>query len=51
MVSLPRNNPDKFYDLVVQVAIIRPGPMVSQMMNPPSSGGREARQNSKQHPD
>ena len=24
MASLPRNNPDKFYDLVVQVAIIRP---------------------------
>ena len=34
MASLPRNNPDKFYDLVVQVAIIRPGPIVGQMMNP-----------------
>ena len=34
MASLPRNLPDKFYDLVVQVAIIRPGPIVGQMMNP-----------------
>ena len=34
MASLPRNSPDKFYDLVVQVAIIRPGPIVGQMMNP-----------------
>jgi error-prone DNA polymerase len=34
MASLPRNNPEKFYDLVVQVAIIRPGPIVGQMMHP-----------------
>jgi error-prone DNA polymerase len=34
MASLPRNNPDKFYDLVVQVAIIRPGPIVGKMMHP-----------------
>ena len=34
MASLPRNNPDEFYDLVVQVAIIRPGPIVGQMMHP-----------------
>ncbi len=34
MASLPRNNPKVFYDLVVQVAIIRPGPIVGQMMNP-----------------
>jgi error-prone DNA polymerase len=34
MSALPRNNPDKFYDLVVQVAIIRPGPIVGKMMNP-----------------
>src|ERR1700710_2242228 len=32
--TLPRNNPTKFYDLVVQVAIIRPGPIVGQMMHP-----------------
>lgn len=34
MASLPRNNPEKFYDLVVQIAIIRPGPIVGKMMNP-----------------
>jgi error-prone DNA polymerase len=34
MASLPRNKPEKFYDLVVQVAIIRPGPIVGQMMHP-----------------
>ena len=34
MASLPRNNPKEFYDLVVQVAIIRPGPIVGKMMNP-----------------
>src|SRR6201984_136602 len=34
MASLPRNCPEKFYDLVVQVAIIRPGPIVGEMMHP-----------------
>jgi error-prone DNA polymerase len=34
MASLPRNSPKEFYDLVVQVAIIRPGPIVGQMMHP-----------------
>jgi error-prone DNA polymerase len=34
MSSLPRNAPKKFYDLVVQVAIIRPGPIVGKMMHP-----------------
>jgi error-prone DNA polymerase len=34
MASLPRNYPVRFYDLVVQVAIIRPGPIVGQMMHP-----------------
>lgn len=34
MASLPRNAPTKFYDLVVQVAIIRPGPIVGKMMHP-----------------
>jgi error-prone DNA polymerase len=34
MASLPRNYPKRFYDLVVQVAIIRPGPIVGQMMHP-----------------
>jgi error-prone DNA polymerase len=34
MSSLPRNNPQRFYDLVAQVALIRPGPIVGQMTNP-----------------
>ena len=34
MASIPRNAPTRFYDLVVQVAIIRPGPIVGQMMHP-----------------
>jgi len=34
MASLPRNHPVKFYDVVVQVAIIRPGPIVGKMMHP-----------------
>jgi DNA polymerase III alpha subunit len=32
--SLPRNHPKKFYDVLVQVAIIRPGPIVGKMMHP-----------------
>jgi len=34
MASIPRNAPRVFYDLVVQVAIIRPGPIVGKMMHP-----------------
>lgn len=34
MASLPRNCPRVFYDVVVQVAIIRPGPIVGKMMHP-----------------
>jgi error-prone DNA polymerase len=34
MSCLPRLQPKRFYDLVVQVAIIRPGPIVGQMVNP-----------------
>ncbi len=34
MATLPRLKPDHFYDLVVQVAIIRPGPIVGKMVHP-----------------
>jgi error-prone DNA polymerase len=34
MTSIPHNAPTRFYDLVVQVAIIRPGPIVGKMMHP-----------------
>ncbi len=34
MASIPHNAPTRFYDLVVQVAIIRPGPIVGKMVHP-----------------
>src|SRR5262245_52101448 len=34
MATLPRMKPDHFYDLVVEVAIIRPGPIIGQMVHP-----------------
>jgi error-prone DNA polymerase len=34
MATLPRLRPSCFYDIVVQVAIIRPGPIVGQMVHP-----------------
>ncbi|MGB0371046.1 MAG: DNA polymerase III subunit alpha [Opitutales bacterium] len=34
MATLPRMKPRQFYDLVVEVAIIRPGPIVGQLAHP-----------------
>jgi error-prone DNA polymerase len=34
MATLPRLKPKEFYDLVVEVAIIRPGPIVGNMVHP-----------------
>ena len=34
MATLPRMKPKNFYDLVVEVAIIRPGPIVGKMVHP-----------------
>ena len=34
MATLPRMKPERFYDLVVEVAIIRPGPITGKMVNP-----------------
>ncbi len=44
MATLPRMKPTCFYDLVVEVAIIRPGPIVGQMVHPYLNrrNGREA---------
>ncbi|HJS24009.1 MAG TPA: error-prone DNA polymerase, partial [Pyrinomonadaceae bacterium] len=44
MSCLPRLRPSKFYDIVVQVAIIRPGPIVGNMVHPylKRRQGREA---------
>src|SRR2546422_9053639 len=44
MSCLPRMRPERFYDVVVQVAIIRPGPIVGNMVHPylKRRQGREA---------
>ena len=44
MSCLPRMRPDHFYDIVVEVAIIRPGPIVGNMVHPylKRRQGREA---------
>jgi error-prone DNA polymerase len=44
MSCLPRLRPQRFYDIVVQVAIIRPGPIVGNMVHPylKRRQGREA---------
>src|SRR5688572_15741134 len=34
MAILPRVKPERFYDIVVQVGIIRPGPIVGKLVNP-----------------
>ncbi|HEV7509331.1 MAG TPA: error-prone DNA polymerase [Thermoanaerobaculia bacterium] len=34
MASLPRNHPTKFYDIVIQVGIIRPGPIAGNLASP-----------------
>ncbi|OOG41370.1 error-prone DNA polymerase [Rhodanobacter sp. C05] len=34
MAMLPRHRPETFYDLVIQVAIVRPGPIQGDMVHP-----------------
>jgi error-prone DNA polymerase len=34
MATLPRNHPERFYDLVIQVGIIRPGPIAGKLASP-----------------
>jgi error-prone DNA polymerase len=34
MAMLPRLKPQKFYDLVVEIALVRPGPIVGNMVHP-----------------
>ena len=44
MTMLPRLKPRKFYDLVIEVAIVRPGPIQGDMVHPylqPPAGDRE----------
>ena len=44
MATLPRMKPTCFYDLVIEVALIRPGPIVGKMVHPylARRAGREA---------
>jgi len=44
MTMLPRLKPKKFYDLVIEVAIVRPGPIQGDMVHPylRRRGGKEA---------
>ncbi|MXO73981.1 DNA polymerase III subunit alpha [Altererythrobacter aerius] len=44
MNMLPRLRPREFYDLVVQVAIVRPGPIQGDMVHPYLKARREHRQ-------
>ncbi|MGQ0657179.1 MAG: error-prone DNA polymerase [Chromatiales bacterium] len=34
MAMLPRLKPEKFYDLVIEIAIVRPGPIQGEMVHP-----------------
>ena len=40
MAMLPRLKPQSYYDLVVQVAIVRPGPIQGKMVHPYLSAGK-----------
>jgi error-prone DNA polymerase len=44
MNMLPRLKPDKFYDLVIEVRIVRPGPIQGDMVHP-TCAGRAGRRN------
>jgi error-prone DNA polymerase len=49
---LPRTQPQTFYDLVVELALVRPGPNVGQMVHPYLKGRAEERAGRKWiHPD
>ena len=39
MTMLPRLKPRNFYDLVIEVAIVRPGPIQGDMVHPISVAG------------
>jgi error-prone DNA polymerase len=47
MAMLPRLKPEIFYDLVVEVALVRPGPIVGKMVHPYLKGRREYRERGK----
>ncbi|MBN8888427.1 MAG: error-prone DNA polymerase [Rudaea sp.] len=45
MAMLPRLKPKKFYDLVIQVAIVRPGPIQGDMVHPYLQRRKEVEKN------
>ncbi|MFT0848631.1 error-prone DNA polymerase [Actinomycetaceae bacterium L2_0104] len=47
MATLPRLHPEEFYDIVVEVALIRPGPIQGQSVNPYLQRRREVRRGKK----
>jgi error-prone DNA polymerase len=51
MATLPRMRPERFYDLVVEVAIIRPGPIVGKMVHPYLNRRQGREKVSYPHPD
>jgi error-prone DNA polymerase len=51
MSMLPRLRPRKFYDLVVEIALVRPGPIVGNMVHPYLKNRRHPEQISYPHRD
>ena len=51
MATLPRMQPRVFYDVVIEVAIIRPGPIVGQMVHPYLARRNQEEEVSYIHPD
>jgi error-prone DNA polymerase len=50
MSMLPRMKPRKFYDIVIQVAIVRPGPIQGDMVHPICAAARGWRSRSTPSP-
>jgi error-prone DNA polymerase len=51
MAMLPRLQPKNFYDLVIQIAIVRPGPIEGGMVHPYLSARAQLRENDAWQPD
>jgi len=50
MAMLPRLKPRHFYDLVIEVAIVRPGPIQGNMVHPTCGAGRASSRSSTRVP-
>jgi len=51
MAMLPRLRPETFYDLVIQIAIVRPGPIEGGMVHPYLKARAQRRENDAWQPD